>query len=593
MKKQKQQLVKRLSLALAAALLAGVLLVTAGAAEFRLPEGPDWDDLTRDPGNAPDNDFSRDFQRSADISLNDPPVFYLWLTGGSEQVCVTAFYARDPATGSSYLMTYGLIGELIEEGGISCSLETLKGRGDVEYLGQDGVLAYFRSDILSSFTPMELGKSASDLVDIYFLGPDESGNPKEIMSIGTIDLNQWETENEILFMDTETEPTVTLFLGMPVVSAEDGTVVGFTFVEQYLGIFRFGGTKFELSQEYALSTSAQDTPAQGEGSSESSGGSQSSGGSESPDGSGAKEQFKDNTTLYLVLGAAAVAALLFYKKRIGKKPQKSNSGSISLDSGAINVGGADSDKTESNTDYQADGQDIYGPTVPTPSTAPQPPYPAPENGTVPLALWQLRGVEGPLCGKVYPLGGSVTIGRNAQCGVRFSQDAPGISGVHCQVHIKDGQVYIQDLGSSYGTFYPQSNRLNPRTDYPLHEGGVFNLAQGGGAFRLEKAGAADASRVVIKDMDGKTYRSDASMRITLGRSPGCQGGFGSGESSISGKHCVLYRESGKLYLMDLDSTNGTFFSQQERLRPNVPYRVRKGMAFFLTTPKYTFVVLEE
>jgi len=45
--------------------------------------------------------------------------------------------------------------------------------------------------------------------------------------------------------------------------------------------------------------------------------------------------------------------------------------------------------------------------------------------------------------------------------------------------------------------------------------------------------------------------------------------------------------------MDVGSTNGTFFSEENRLEPNTPYRIRKGMAFFLTNRKNTFVVVEE
>ncbi len=594
MKNRRRNLTKPLSLALAVALLAGVLLVTASAAEFDLPQMPDWDALARDSGSTLDHDFGREVQRSANMPQNDLPVFYLILTNGSQKVCVTAFYVRDPATGSAYLLSHGAVGAVIEKNGLSCSLVSLKGSGEAEYLGKDDFLSYFRCDILSNFTPMELGNTASDLVDIHFLGPDESGNPKEILSIVDQDLTQWESENGIIFMDTETETDSTLFIGMPVASAKDGAVIGVTFLNQYLGILRFGGTNFALSQEYALSAAPG-----GKGGSEETKGTDGTDVPDKPDG---PVEPKDNTKLYLIIGAAAVAAFLFYrnKKKGGRKPEQSREGSISLEPGGSSpAGGAIPGENAYQPNY---GQDIYGPTVPNPAAAPQPSapkvqkttVPVPENGTLPLALWQLRGVEGPLRGKVYPLSGSLIIGRSAQCGVRFSQDTPGISGTHCQVTVKGDKVYLQDLDSSYGTFYPQNNRLNPRIDCLLHEGGVFILAQSGGAFRLEKAGAAaDASCIVIKDMNEKAYRSDASMRITLGRNPGCQGGFGSGESSVSGRHCELYREGGKLYLMDLGSTNGTFFSQQERLKPNVPYRIRKGMAFFLTTPKYTFVVVEE
>lgn len=95
----------------------------------------------------------------------------------------------------------------------------------------------------------------------------------------------------------------------------------------------------------------------------------------------------------------------------------------------------------------------------------------------------------------------------------------------------------------------------------------------------------------VRDLAGRIYRADSSERLSFGRSSSntiCITG-----ETVSSSHCVLYRENGVLYLMDMGSTNGTFFSQRDRLKPNVPYRIRKGMAFFLSSPNHTFVVVEE
>ena len=558
MKNQKRNLAKLLSLALTAALLAGMLLATASAAE-----------------NASGSKY--------------PGVFQLHFTVGSQNATTSAFYVADGE--KAYIVSDSVVKN---QGADSFTLTGLGGSIRADYLGADNDLAYFKADELGNYQPWPLASTPADEVKLQYIKKDNNGAMK--LQGMDIDLRTCKTEDDVVF-DIGRTSAGDLYLGMPVISS-DGKVVGSTYVtgeNRNLMIFRFVGSTYRFASQYALSAASggQD-------------GSNGQGGSEDPEDPGEEKQSEDNTKLYLIVGAAAVAALLFYKKKKdGKKPQQPSEGSISLDpSGSSPAGGTIPAQNADQPGHPLGGQDIYGPTVPNPSANPQPSAPqspqltspAPEMGTVPLALWQLRGVEGPLHGKVYPLRGSLTIGRGAQCDVRFSQDAPGISGMHCQVSVQDGKVYLQDLGSSYGTFYPQSNRLNPKTDCLLHEGEVFTLAQGGGAFRLEKAGAAvaaDAGCIVIKDMNGRLYKSGASMRITLGRNPDCQGGFGSGEISVSGRHCELYREGGKLYLRDLDSTNGTFFSQQERLRPNEPYRIRKGMAFFLTTPKYTFVVVEE
>ena len=81
--------------------------------------------------------------------------------------------------------------------------------------------------------------------------------------------------------------------------------------------------------------------------------------------------------------------------------------------------------------------------------------------------------------------------------------------------------------------------------------------------------------------------------MTFGRADGNKVLFPADDKSVSSKHCVLYKESGKLYLMDVGSTNGTFLGEKERLQTNVPIRIRKGMAFYLANRQNTFVVTED
>lgn len=97
--------------------------------------------------------------------------------------------------------------------------------------------------------------------------------------------------------------------------------------------------------------------------------------------------------------------------------------------------------------------------------------------------------------------------------------------------------------------------------------------------------------LAIRSAEGKVYRCDVTGKLSIGRN-----GHNTvciSEGSISGSHCVLYYEGGKLYLMDQNSTNGTFFSERERLKPDHGYRVRKGMSFFLCTPANTFTIIED
>lgn len=97
--------------------------------------------------------------------------------------------------------------------------------------------------------------------------------------------------------------------------------------------------------------------------------------------------------------------------------------------------------------------------------------------------------------------------------------------------------------------------------------------------------------ITVRDIQGRIYRTD-SDRMEFGRGADCKVCIPGTDKAVSTSHCLLYREGGKLYLMDLGSTNGTFLKEEERLKPNVPYRAHKGMEFFLSSRANTFVIAE-
>lgn len=101
----------------------------------------------------------------------------------------------------------------------------------------------------------------------------------------------------------------------------------------------------------------------------------------------------------------------------------------------------------------------------------------------------------------------------------------------------------------------------------------------------------DSKRITVRDTRGREYRTE-SGRMEFGRGEGCKVSIPDTDKTVSTSHCLLYREEGKLYIMDLGSTNGTFLKEEERLQPKVPYRAHKGMEFFLGSRAHTFVITE-
>jgi hypothetical protein len=62
-------------------------------------------------------------------------------------------------------------------------------------------------------------------------------------------------------------------------------------------------------------------------------------------------------------------------------------------------------------------------------------------------------------GRVYPLAEELTVGRAAGCQVTL--DDTYVSQIHARVFVRDGQVYVEDLGSTNGTYLNRGKVAGP------------------------------------------------------------------------------------------------------------------------------------
>jgi pSer/pThr/pTyr-binding forkhead associated (FHA) protein len=108
------------------------------------------------------------------------------------------------------------------------------------------------------------------------------------------------------------------------------------------------------------------------------------------------------------------------------------------------------------------------PAPPQPQPQPQP-QPAPNRkrkGERPLGE-RLVVVEPPeRKGHAFPLGDELTVGRAEGCGVTIPDDT-FVSQVHARVFRRDGSLYVEDLGSTNGTFV---NKKPVSAAVPLRKG---------------------------------------------------------------------------------------------------------------------------
>lgn len=527
------------------------------------------------------------------VGIKDPDGKYAWV--------FNAFLVGDPETGGVFLLGSSMIFDLTQQG---YTAELFGDDGFHEtifpFAKQSGI-SYLYALGLDDAPYLVLSESSTQKAAAIYREVEEDGLSDPIQKNYNLG-SGWKKDSSGAQVYSGHKLETFYLVGAPMVSTEDSTVLGCVSMNSDGETLMYPISQGWLSTDYSIETlTAKIMEGRSEGSDSGTEGapdsdSGSSGGSEpAPDSENGEDvpdsDGKSSFPWVAVLAVAAVLGYLIYRSNTKKKNAGPKEGTVPLEPVFHPSYGDSGPMVPMDPIY--DGRPITPSMDHIGSTTPVQDTPKPDYGpTTPVSQWQLRCLGGGMDGRVFPVSGTVHIGRNPQCEIAFPDNTPGVSGNHCEVSLEGYRVVLRDLNATYGTYLGANNRLEAHRSYELHMGDTFTLAQNGPAFRLEKIGASmEEYGPAVRDLAGRTYRADAGGRLTFGRGSG--NGVSVSEQSISGSHCVLYREAGKLYLMDLGSTNGTFFSDTERLKPNTPYRIRKGMAFFLCSAKNTFVVTEE
>ena len=131
--------------------------------------------------------------------------------------------------------------------------------------------------------------------------------------------------------------------------------------------------------------------------------------------------------------------------------------------------------------YGQDGQpgaNLYGP---NPKFVQAPP---PANPVPPAARLCIQCLSGPLQRQVYPAESRLVFGRNPGCNVRMPDGTPGLSAMHCALHVTRDGAMLEDLNSTHGTFFADGRRLPPNYPEPIAIGTRFYLGSPQLMFRL-------------------------------------------------------------------------------------------------------------
>ena len=86
--------------------------------------------------------------------------------------------------------------------------------------------------------------------------------------------------------------------------------------------------------------------------------------------------------------------------------------------------------------------------------------------------YKLKMID-PATSQVFPLGEEVTIGRAPGCSVPLADDTY-VSQLHARIYIRDGKPFVEDLGSTNGTFL---NRDRLSRTMPLRKGDKLQIGR--------------------------------------------------------------------------------------------------------------------
>ncbi len=103
-------------------------------------------------------------------------------------------------------------------------------------------------------------------------------------------------------------------------------------------------------------------------------------------------------------------------------------------------------------------------------------------------LPRIQGLSGYFEGRRFPIDNQVIIGRAPSCNIVFPTDTQGVSSKHCVITNNNGQLYIKDLESSYGTFLNGKTKLEPNKFVTINIGDRIALGSENQSFIITRKG---------------------------------------------------------------------------------------------------------
>ena len=142
---------------------------------------------------------------------------------------------------------------------------------------------------------------------------------------------------------------------------------------------------------------------------------------------------------------------------------------------------------------------------------------------------------------------------------------PSISKSHAKIHLEDNQIYIEDLNSEYGTFI-DDYRIEPNNQYKLKESQTIKFGE--------------VSYVVKKQSE----INSTIEKLTIGRNP--ESDIFINIDTISFTHLMVNKENDEWYIIDNDSTNGTYLDSYSIDNKISKIKLEQNQILFLSSYKF-------
>eukprot|EP00826_Nyctotherus_ovalis_P034989 TRINITY_DN2960_c0_g2_i13.p1 TRINITY_DN2960_c0_g2~~TRINITY_DN2960_c0_g2_i13.p1 ORF type:complete len:373 (-),score=76.71 TRINITY_DN2960_c0_g2_i13:81-1199(-) len=188
----------------------------------------------------------------------------------------------------------------------------------------------------------------------------------------------------------------------------------------------------------------------------------------------------------------------------------------------------------------------------------------------------LKFLEGALANSVFAVSDSgINIGRHNVSNEIVIPEGT-VSRKHCKVYYNDKGAFIEDVGSTTGTFLMLKHKTIIKEGKTVCEVG-FMFQLGGSEFRAT-AISPDEPKVTIEMFEGV----DAVKKVELGRLGGYLGRDAKNEvalpkdQQVSSRHAHIWFEEGEFYVEDEGSTNRTWVRLSSEGCKSRPYAIANG-----------------